>query len=149
MKESKLESLLGGSGEPLQLHHVAVVVRDLASSIAWYQQYLGFKHQYDFELPGAKVTMLVLGNARLELYEVEGASPIIKERQEVGTVLKAEGINHFAFGVDNVDTAIAALESKGVEIAVPPTNVPNSSGDRFAFIYDNERMLVELLQAAK
>jgi hypothetical protein len=35
---------------------------------------------------------------------------------------------------------------QGVEIVSGPKDVPNGGGDRFAFVHDNERMLVELLQ---
>jgi len=41
-----------------------------------------------------------------------------------------------------------ALETKGVEVVFPPCEVPNSGGSRFAFIHDNEQMLVELYQPA-
>jgi catechol 2,3-dioxygenase-like lactoylglutathione lyase family enzyme len=133
----------------LHLHHVAIVVKDIEASILWYKEYLGFEKQYDFELPGAYATMMVLGNARLEFYQVKGALPVARERQEVDTVLQAEGVNHFAFTVADVNAAVDALQAKGVEVAVPPTNVPNGSNDRFAFIYDNNRMLVELLQPGK
>ena len=92
--------------------------------------------------------MIVRGDARLEFFRVEGATPMASERQEFETNLRIGGVNHPALAVDDLDEAVAALEAKGVEIAYPPSVVPNGSGDRFAFIHDNERMLVELFQAA-
>jgi catechol 2,3-dioxygenase-like lactoylglutathione lyase family enzyme len=71
----------------------------------------------------------------------------LRERQDVATTLMAGGVNHVALGVDDVDGVVAELTAAGVEIAIPPTDVPNGSGDRFAFIRDNERMLVEIFQA--
>lgn len=132
----------------VRVHHVAVVVADLAASIAWYRDYLGFDHQYDFALPGARVSMIVRGDARLELYQVEGAAPRVADRLRVDTILKAVGINHLALTVDDLYASVADLEARGVEITIPPTFVPNDSGDRFAFIRDNEQMLVELIEPA-
>ncbi|ASV86527.1 glyoxalase/Bleomycin resistance /Dioxygenase superfamily protein [Ochrobactrum quorumnocens] len=70
------------------------------------------------------------------------------EREDIETLLKRGGVNHFALNVDELEETIAALAAKGVEIVIPPTSVPNNSGDRFAYIRDNERMLVELFQPA-
>lgn len=132
----------------LRLHHVGFVVADLAESVAWYRKYLGFEHQYDFSLPGAQVSMLVRGDARLELFQVEGSVSTPPERLDIATMLKFKGINHLALHVTDLQTAIDGLAAAGVEIAIPPSDVPNDSGDRFAFIRDNEGMLVELFQPA-
>lgn len=136
------------SSTSLRHHHVAIVVNDLKASTAWYGEHLGFDHEFDFELPGAKVSMLACGDARLELYQVEDAAPVAAERQRVDTILKTVGINHYGFAVGDLDAVVKSLTSKGVEFAMPISEVPNGSGDRFAFFYDNDRMLVELFQAA-
>jgi catechol 2,3-dioxygenase-like lactoylglutathione lyase family enzyme len=132
----------------MRLHHVGIVVRDIAASVAWYREHFGFEHQYDFSFAGAQATMIVRGDARLEFFQVDGAVPMTSERQEFETNIRIGGINHLALAVKDLDKAVAALEANGVEIAIPPSNVPNESGDRFAFIRDNERMLVELFQPA-
>lgn len=131
-----------------RLHHVGVVVHDLQVSLVWYRDNLGFEHQYSFTVPDAQVAMLVRGEARLEIIQVEGAAPLANERKEIETFLTIGGINHFALIVDDLEETVAALAAKGVEIAIPPSSVPNHSGDRFAYIRDNEGMLVELFQPA-
>lgn len=131
-----------------RLHHVGVVVHDLQASLDWYRNNLGFEHQYSFTLPGAQVAMLVRGEARLEIFQVDGAAPMTNEREEIETFLKLGGVNHFALNVDDLEETVAALAAKGVEIVIPPSSVPNHAGDRFAYIRDNERMLVELFQSA-
>jgi catechol 2,3-dioxygenase-like lactoylglutathione lyase family enzyme len=134
------------SNNVLNVHHVGVVVRDLQASLVWYRDHLGFEHQYSFTLPGAQVTMIACGDARLELFQVEGAGPMENERKEIKTILTIGGVNHFGLIVDDLDETVATLAAKGVEIAIPPSAVPNGSGERFAYIRDNERMLVELFQ---
>ncbi|MFB8342754.1 VOC family protein [Brucella cytisi] len=131
-----------------RLHHVGVVVNDLQASLDWYRDKLGFEHQYSFTLPGTQAAMLVRGEARLEIFQVEGAAPMASEREDIETLLKRGGVNHFALNVRELEETIAALAAKGVEIVIPPSSVPNNSGDRFAYIRDNDRMLVELFQPA-
>jgi catechol 2,3-dioxygenase-like lactoylglutathione lyase family enzyme len=136
------------SDQVRRFHHVGIVVRDLEASVAWYRDHFGFEHQYDYAFPGARATIIVLGEVRLEFFQVEGAAPITSERQAFEASLRIGGINHLALEVDDLEEAVAALQAKGVEIAIPPSDVPNGSGDRYAFIHDNERMLVELFQPA-
>lgn len=136
------------SDHVLRLHHVGMVVQDLEASVAWYRDHLGFEHQYDYAFPGAQATMVVRGDARLEFFRVEGSTPMAPERQGYESNFRIGGINHLALAVDDLDETVATLEAQGVEIASRPANVPNASGDRFAFIHDNERMLVELFQPA-
>lgn len=68
------------------------------------------------------------------------------DREEAATNLKHGGINHLAIAVDDLEATVAELQSSGVEVASPPREVPDGRGDRFAFIHDNERMLIELFQ---
>lgn len=59
--------------------------------------------------------MIARGDARLELFEVEGSAPIAKERQEVETRLSIGGINHFGLVVDDLDGIVGTLVGKCVE----------------------------------
>lgn len=64
------------------------------------------------------------------------------------TNFRIGGINHFAIEVADLDATIAALQKKGVGVVSLPREMLNSGGSRFAFIHDDERMLVELFQPA-
>lgn len=131
-----------------RFHHVGIVVRDLDASAAWYGKHLGFERLSEFTFPGARAAFIGRGDAKVELFQVEGAAPMAPERSESATNLRIGGINHLALAVDDIDETIAELTALGVEIAAPPREVPNSNGARYAFIRDNERMLVELFQPA-
>ena len=128
-------------------HHVGVVVRDIEASVAWYVDRLGFERTYGFSFPGAQAVFVRRGEFRIEFFQVEGAAPMAPERETGPTNLKIGGINHFAIQVADVDRTVAELESKGVEVASPPKDVPGGRKERYAFVRDNERMLVELFQA--
>ena len=72
-----------------------------------------------------------------------GAQPH-RERRPVGPLPSRRMV------IETPDLAAteAALAAKGVAIVSPPREVPNGGGSRFAFIHDNEGMLVELFQPA-
>jgi catechol 2,3-dioxygenase-like lactoylglutathione lyase family enzyme len=131
-----------------QVHHIGVIVQDLEASIAWYNEHLGFERLTDFSFPGAQVAFIGRGNLKLELFQVENATPMDPKRKEAVSNLSIGGINHFAIPVDDIDKALADLAAKGVEQAYSLNEVPDGSGDRWTFIRDNEGMLIELYQAA-
>lgn len=132
----------------LRLHHAGIVVKDLRASIAWYREHLGFQHQYSFKLPGIEACMIASGDARLELFEVEGSASSANDGKDVENMLSIRGVNHFGLQVDDLDGIVGTLARNGIEIVISPSAVPNGSGDRYAYIRDNDGMLVELFQAA-
>ena len=128
------------------VHHVGVVVADLEASAAWYAEHLGFERLYAYGFPGVKVAFIGRGDLRIELFQNEQATPMSAERRSAETNLRIGGINHFAIAVSDLDSTVAELQAKGVKVISQPREVPNSGGDRFAFIHDNEQMLIELFQ---
>lgn len=131
------------------IHHVGIVVQNIESSAAWYVDKLGFERLYAFELPGVRAAFIGRGDVLLELFEDPDAAPMAKERQGLDSNLKIGGINHFAIAVDDLDATLTDLRARGIDIVSPAREVPNSGGSRFAFIHDNERMLVELFEAGE
>jgi hypothetical protein len=71
-----------------------------------------------------------------------------EERRRSETNLRIGGVNHFAIEVSDLAATILELQGKSVEVVSLPREVPNGGGSRFAFIHDNEQMLVELFQPA-
>lgn len=129
--------------------HVGVIVQDLEVSIAWYSKHLGFERKSEFGFPGGQVAFIARGSLRLELFQIEGASPMAAERKQAESNLTIGGINHFAIVVDDLDETVAELQANGVELAYSLNDVPDGSGDRWTFIRDNEGMLIELYQPAR
>ncbi len=130
------------------IHHVGVVVENVEASTAWYVEHLGFERLYTYGWPGVQAAFIGRGALKIELFHNDDAKPMVEDRRRAETNLQIGGINHFAIEVHDLDAAVAALEAKGVDMVSPPREVPNSGGSRFAFIHDNEDMLVELFQPA-
>ena len=126
------------------LHHVGVTVSDLDASIAWYRETLGFELLSTYGWPGVRAAFIGRDDIRIELFQTEEAAPLSDDRRRPDTDLRIGGIGHLALGVADLDAAVADLRDRQVEIVVPPRDMPDDSGSRFAFIHDNEGMLVEL-----
>ena len=126
------------------IHHVGATVSDLDASIAWYRKTFGFELLSSYGWPGVRAAFIGRGDIRIELFQNDAAVPIPEDRRRPDTNLRIGGIGHLALAVVDLDAALADLQDRQVEIVAAPRDVPDGSGSRFAFIHDNDGMLVEL-----
>ncbi len=85
----------------LGVHHVALCVPDVEEALAFYVDKLGCKlrdDRPDFGFPGA---WLNVGDQQVHLMQ---------------HMVKPAQLQHFAFQVSDLDTAVAELEAKGVAV---------------------------------
>ena len=138
------------SQEPLaqmQAEHVMLATANYDETLTWYEENLGFRIKHEWtvpEFPDLKLAYLEKNGFIIEVV----ASPNTLEVEPISDFserLQQPGIRHFAFLVDDVDAAIATLETKDVEIILFPTSFPNS-GRRVAFFEDNNGNLIEFLE---
>lgn len=125
-----------------QFEHIAVRVRNLEESIAFYQEILGFRLREIVNEPSENLRVAFVGLERveLELLDFEGEDPI-KMAPESNSV-----IPHIAFRVDNCEEAYEALKKKGVNFRAGfPKKV---LGDRYliAFFDGPNGESLEILQ---
>jgi len=128
----------------LKYHHAGVSVPDLESSIGWYETMLGFEveERNSHPHPRAKVVFLRRGDLRIELFEVEGASPLPEDRRIPDKDLCTHGNKHVAFAVKNVRAVVEELKRRGADIVF----VLDIAHVTVAFIRDNAGNLIELFQ---
>jgi methylmalonyl-CoA/ethylmalonyl-CoA epimerase len=97
-----------------RIHHVALVLRDLDSGIAFYRDKLGLHlHKVEtVEEQGVKAALLTLDNAEIELLE-----PLSPE-SGIGRFLerRGEGLHHLCFTTPDIRAEIADLKSRNVEL---------------------------------
>jgi catechol 2,3-dioxygenase-like lactoylglutathione lyase family enzyme len=101
-------------------HHGGISVPSLDDAINWYSRILGFELEKRFRIKPAKANaaMIRKGPLRMELFEVEGAAPLPEDRRMPNADIRTHGNKHVAFRVDDLDTFLAEMEGKGVEIAL-------------------------------
>jgi methylmalonyl-CoA/ethylmalonyl-CoA epimerase len=97
-----------------RIHHVALVLKDLDSSIAFYRDKLGLHLDKveTVEEQGVKAALLSLDNAEIELLE-----PLSSE-SGVGRFLerRGEGLHHVCFTTPDIRAEIADLKAREVEL---------------------------------
>src|SRR4051812_40064857 len=91
-----------------RIDHVALHVRDLARSIAFYEDRFGFQNYSQDVVPGGpKIAYLKLGDTVLELTQhPDGAMTGF----------------HFCLETDSFDAAVSQLQAEGVELIRGPHN---------------------------
>jgi len=115
-----------------RLHHVAYVVADLDASLPLFVARYGLVPELREVMPdqGVEAIMLGAGGAGVELItplDPDGAIARFLDK-------RGEGLHHVAFGVPDIDTALARLAHAGVEL-IDASARPGLGGHRVAFIH--------------
>jgi len=96
------------------IHHLGVAVVDLDEALETYGRLFGatLEHRSSVADQGVDALSLLVGGSRIELLApTDGDSP-------VGRFLasRGPGMHHVAYAVDDVESALAALADRGVEL---------------------------------
>ena len=116
----------------MQLHHVGIAVVDLEQSIDLYRTAFGAKlvHRATNERDGLEAAFLKVGETELELM-----APL-REDSPVGKFVakRGPGVHHVAFGVANIESAIAEARAQGMELIDAEPRM-GMHGSRIAFVH--------------
>ena len=127
------------------LHHVAIVVPNIAEARKTYVDVLGMKAGAVEHVADQKVNVLVCyaGEQRIEL--VEPAAP----DSPVSSFLakRGGGLHHLAYRVESVERALAALDAAGLRL-IDERPRPGAHGTRIAFVHPSAAngVLTELVE---
>ena len=118
-------------------HHIAVIVSDYEKAKEFYIDKLGFELTKEVYRPGQKdyLRMLRLGDTVLELFVRPDAPQRVNNPE-------AMGLRHLAFRVENIEPAVAWLNSLGIE--TEPVREDPYNGGRFTFFKDPDGLPLEL-----
>ncbi|HSJ67931.1 MAG TPA: VOC family protein [Anditalea sp.] len=123
------------------IHHIAIICSDYASSKAFYVEKLGFtimKETYRKERESYKLDLALNGSHCIELFSFPDPPPRINGPEAVG-------LRHLAFEVENIEQAISDLESK--QIICENIRVDAITGKRFTFFQDPDGLPLELYES--
>jgi methylmalonyl-CoA/ethylmalonyl-CoA epimerase len=114
------------------IEHLGIAVRSLEDSIPYYEKVLGLKCYNIEEVADQKVrtAFFKVGDTKIELLEPTGPDSTIAKFIEN----RGEGIHHIAFAVDNIESALAYAEEKGVRL-IDKTPRAGAEGLTIAFLH--------------
>ena len=118
-------------------HHIAIIVSNYEKAKEFYIDKLGFELCGEFYRPEQNdyLRMLRQGDTVIELF-VRADAP-----QRVNNP-EALGLRHLAFRVEDIEPAVAWLNSLGIE--TEPVRVDPYNGGRFTFFKDPDGLPLEL-----
>lgn len=129
-----------------KINHIGVAVTSLEEALPFYRDSLGMTFSGTEEVPSqlVRVAFLSVGESKIELLEPTSPdSPVAKFLEKNGP-----GVHHVAYGVEDIEAAIASLVAKGTRMidAVPRNG---AHGARIAFIHPKSSggVLTELCEA--
>lgn len=125
------------------ISHLGVAVRDLEEAREFYRHVLGLESSEPI-IGGEgtiRVSMVDTGNTVIELLQPIGSEGVMARFLEK----KGEGFHHICYEVDDIDAAIDAVKSKGLEVLGEPK--PGAEG-MTAFIHprDTHGVLIEFVE---
>lgn len=100
--------------KPTHIEHIGIAVKNLDSSIKYYEDVLGLKCYAIEEVRDQKVktAFFMVGQTKIELLEsTEPDGPIGKFIEK-----KGEGIHHIAFAVEDLSAALQEAELHGIHL---------------------------------
>ncbi|MBJ3813361.1 VOC family protein [Shimwellia pseudoproteus] len=122
------------------VHHIAVIATDYARSKSFYCDILGFtliSEVYREARDSWKGDLALKGQYVIELFSFP-SPPARPSRPE------ACGLRHLAFSVNNLDSSLAWLESRGV--VCEPVRIDPCTDKRFTFFTDPDGLPLELYE---
>jgi methylmalonyl-CoA/ethylmalonyl-CoA epimerase len=131
-----------------KIEHLGIAVKDLEAATETYEALFG-KPAYqseEVESEGVKTVFFKTGENKIELLgATRKDSPIAKYIEKRG-----EGIHHVALDVENIETEIARLKSKGFRL-INDTPKAGADNKRIAFLHPKSAhgVLIELCEEKK
>ncbi len=128
-----------------KINHVALVVADIDSALDFWQDALGLELEKIKDVPAEKsaVAFLPVGDSEIELVQpTSDDSGVAKYLDKRGP-----GMHHLCLEVDDIESAIAELKEKQVQL-IHLEPVVGDDGRKYAFIHPKAAngVLVELYQ---
>ena len=118
-------------------HHIAVICSSWEKAKEFYVDKLGFRLFREVYRPEKDdyLRMLEQGDTVLEIF-------IMPNNPERLTAPEAKGLRHLAFHVEDIELAVAWLNSLGIE--TEPVREDKCNGGRFTFFKDPDGLPLEL-----
>ena len=127
-----------------RVHHFAVAVSDLESSVAWYCDKLDFVVDKRFTIPEAALRIVKLASPsgfQIELLMREDESGRARREDD----LVAPGSKHLCFEVESIEEAVSEIRRRGITLTQEP-KIFEATREKNCWIKDNEGNPIEFIE---
>ena len=134
--------------------HMGLIVNSIDRALPFYRDVFGMRVKADFGLQTGPEVPEIMGlpeaQVRIVMLELEGQLveliEIVQPKREPihgDTPYGEVGHSHLAFQVDDVDAAYRYLQERGVEMVIPPQEIPEQ---KFFYLRDPDNQWVEVVE---
>lgn len=131
------------------VHHIGMVVRDVATSAEMYQSRFGYLPQTGVihdPVQTAYVQFLALPDRSVYLELVAPDGPVSKL---TNALAKGGGLNHICYRTADIEGACRQLRSKGMMLLQAPVAATAFPGRRIAWLMGDDRTPIELVEEGR
>lgn len=131
-----------------RIHHIAILVKDIETSLKFWQDILGIELSHISDMPNeaARIAFLPLGESEIELVQpVTSDSGLNRFLEKRGP-----GMHHLCLEVDDLQRWLNQLKTQGLQL-INEQPIVAEDGRLYAFIHpmSTNGVLVELYQLPK
>ena len=122
------------------IHHIAIICSDYQRSKRFYTEVIPatiIRENYRADRDSYKLDLALPDGTQIELFSFPEPPPRVSRPE-------ARGLRHIAFGVPDIDSAVAELNAKGV--VVESIRIDEFTGRRFTFFADPDELPIELYE---
>ena len=129
----------------IEIDHVAIAVRDLASTVSWYEDVLGARvvHREVVASDGVEEALIAVADSYIQLLApTNDASPVATFLEKRG-----EGLHHVGYRVADCAAALESIKAAGGRV-IDQAPRPGSRNTTVAFVHPKTMggTLIELVQ---
>ena len=123
-------------------HHVHLASPNPDQTLAWYHEMFGGERT---QMLGAREAVLYGGKVWLMTFQ----APSDWRSKRFVAPTPGRAVDHLGFSFQNLDSALAELKNKGVEVTMEPRDIESPTGARIAFVTGPDEVRVEIVQPPK
>ena len=124
-----------------RVNHIHLKAHDPKKTAQWYVDTFGAKIVGEGQgLGGSQTVRLDIEGVRINVTSAPAGETLPE-----GTADSHYGLEHFGFDTDDIEGVMARLESQGVGVLLPITQVASAS--KISYIQGPENVRIELVQA--
>jgi len=127
------------------LHHIALSVENISSSIEWYSKMFWFETEKTFQMPHWwEFVWVNNGIMRLEFFCFPESQKLPEYQRDISTDLRVQWIKHFCFDVENIQVELERLKS--LWCIISSELKLGISGKNYFFVSDPTGNLIEIME---